>query len=92
MGRVRTAIAASCALALCAPAGVRAAEPGGPTAPGTESVTRVLVRFASDASPSERAEMRARADVEREASLAVRGLELVDPEPGVSVGAAVADL
>ena len=36
--------------------------------------------------------MRARADVERDATLAVRGLELVDPEPGVSVGAAVADL
>ena len=36
--------------------------------------------------------MRARADVERDASLAVHGLEVVDPEPGVSVGAAVADL
>ena len=36
--------------------------------------------------------MRARADVQRDATLAVRGLELVDPEPGVSVGAAVADL
>ena len=36
--------------------------------------------------------MRARADVERDATLPVRGLELVDPQPGVSVGAAVADL
>jgi thermitase len=85
-------MAATFALALCAPAGVRAAESGGPTAPGSQSVTRVLVRFASDASPAQRAEIRGRADVEREATLAVRGLELVDPGPGVSVGAAVADL
>jgi subtilisin family serine protease len=92
MSRSRTAIAALCALALCAPAGARAAEPGGPTVSGSLSVTRVLVRFASDASPAQRAEMRARADVERDATLAVRGLELVDPEPGVSVGTAVADL
>jgi subtilisin family serine protease len=55
-------------------------------------VTRVLVRFASYASPAQRAEMRARADVERDATPAVHGLEVVDPEPGVSVGAAVADL
>ena len=88
----RTTIAVLCALALCAPVGARAAEPGGPTAPGSRSVTRVLVRFASDASPAQRAKMRARADVERDASLAVHGLEVVDPEPGVSVGAAVADL
>ena len=92
MARVGTLIAASCALLLCAPIGAGAAEPGGPTAPGSQQVTRVLVRFASDASPAQRAQMRARADVERDATLAVRGLELVDPEPGVSVGAAVADL
>jgi thermitase len=93
MSRSRTTIAVLCALALCAPVGARAAEPGGPTAPSSpRSVTRVLVRFASDASPAQRAEMRARADVERDATLAVRGLEVVDPEPGVSVGAAVADL
>jgi thermitase len=92
MVRMRTAIAASCALALGAPVAVRAAEPGGPTAPGSDTVTRVLVRFASDASAAQRAQMRAQADVERDATLPVRGLELVDPEPGVSVGAAVADL
>jgi subtilisin family serine protease len=92
MSRSRTAIAVLCALALYGPVAARAAEPGGPTAPGSQSVTRVLVRFASDASPAQRAEMRARADVERDATLAVRGLEVVDPEPGVSVGAAVADL
>ncbi len=72
-------------------AGAGAAEPGGPTAPGSASVTRVIVRFAADASTQERADMRAAADVKRDATL-VRGLELVDPEPGVSVGAAVADL
>jgi subtilisin family serine protease len=92
MVRLRTAIVASCALAFGAPAAVRAAEPGGPTAPGSDSVTRVLVRFAADASASQRGEMRSRADVERDAILPVRGLELVDPEPGVSVRAAVADL
>jgi thermitase len=92
MVRLRTAIAASCALALGAPVAVRAAEPGGPTAPGSDAVTRVLVRFAADASAAQRAQMRARADVERDTTLPVRGLELVDPEPGVSVGGAVADL
>lgn len=92
MSRWGRSIVASCALLLCAPVGVRAAEPGGPTAPGSQPVTRVLVRFVSDASPAQRADMRARADVQRDAMLAVRGLELVDPEPGVSVGAAVADL
>ena len=92
MARFGTPIAASCALLLCAPIGAGAAEPGGPTPPGSQRVTRVLVRFASDASPAQRAQMRARADVERDATLAVRGLELVDPEPGVGVNAAVADL
>ena len=77
---------------LALPAGVRAAEPGGAPAPGAESVTRVIVRFAADASTQERADMRARADVQRDATLPVRGVELVDPAPGVSVGAAVADL
>jgi thermitase len=92
MPRLPTWIVASFAVLLCAPAGVRAADPGGPTAPGSAPVTRVIVRFAADASTQERADMRARADVERDATLPVRGLELVDPEPGVSVSAAVADL
>ena len=92
MPRPRTWIVASCALALGAPAVGRAAEPGGPTAAGSASVSRVIVRFASDASSAERAGIRARADVERAATLPVRGLELVDPEPGVSVSSAVAGL
>ena len=47
MSRWGRSIVASCALLLCAPVGARAAEPGGPTAPGSQPVTRVLVRFAS---------------------------------------------
>jgi len=92
MRALSTWIVASLALLLCLPAGVPGAEPGGPTAPGSEAVTHVIVRFAADVSTRERADMRARADVERDATLPVRGLDLVDPEPGVSVGAAVADL
>jgi thermitase len=93
MPRLSTWIVASFAvLLLVLTAGAGAAEPGGPTAPGSASVTRVIVRFAADASTQERADMRAAADVKRDATLPVRGLELVDPEPGVSVGAAVADL
>jgi subtilisin family serine protease len=92
MRALSTWIVASLAVLLCLPACVLAAEPGGPTAPGSEPVTRVIVRFAADRSTQERADMRARADVERDATLPVRGLELVDPQPGVSVGAAVADL
>jgi subtilisin family serine protease len=70
-----------CSLLLLAPATARA-----------ESVTRVLVRFDADASPQQRADMRGDAGVERDANLAVKGLELVDPEPGVSVHDAVSDL
>ena len=93
MPRLPTWIVASFAVLLLGlPAGAGAAEPGGPTAPGSASVTRLIVRFAADASSQERADMRAAADVKRDATLPVRGLELVDPEPGVSVGAAVADL
>ena len=85
-------VASFAVLLLGMPAGAGAAEPGGPTAPGSASVTRVIVRFAADASTQERADIRAAADVKRDATLPVRGLELVDPEPGVSVGAAVTDL
>ena len=93
MPRPSTWIVASFAVLLLGlPAGAGAAEPGGPTAPGSASVTRVIVRFDSDASTQERADMRAAADVKRDATLPVRGLELVDPEPGVSVSDAVADL
>jgi subtilisin family serine protease len=92
MRALSTRIVALVTVWLCLPAGALAAEPGGPTAPGSQSVTRVMVRFAADQSAQERADLRARADVERDATLPVRGLELVDPKPGVTVGGAVADL
>jgi subtilisin family serine protease len=93
MPRLPTWIVALFAVLLMGlPAAAGAAEPGGPTAPGSASVTRVIVRFAADVSSQERADMRAAADVKRDATLPVRGLELVDPEPGVSVSDAVADL
>jgi subtilisin family serine protease len=85
-------MAASLAVALWAPAAAHAVEPAGATAPGPASVTRVIVRFSADASAADRAVMRADADVERDATLPVRGLELVDPEPGVGIAAAIADL
>jgi subtilisin family serine protease len=85
-------MAASLAVALWAPAAAHAVEPAGATAPGPASVTRVIVRFSADASAADRAVMRADADVERDATLPVRGLELVDPEPGVGITAAIADL
>jgi subtilisin family serine protease len=71
----------SCALVLCV---VKSAH--------AQSVTRVLVRFDSDATPTERADIRSDAGVQRTANLAVKGLELVDPKPGVSVHEAVSDL
>jgi subtilisin family serine protease len=85
-------MAASLAVALWAPAAAHALEPAGATAPGPASATRVIVRFSADASAADRAAMRADADVVRDATLPVRGLELVDPEPGVGIAAAIADL
>jgi subtilisin family serine protease len=53
---------------------------------------RVLVRFAPGTTPAQRADMRSRAGVERDAKLALKGLELVTPKAGVSVGDAVSGL
>src|SRR5919197_4634880 len=78
---MRRLLATSCAVLLLAPA-----------VAGAEPVTRVLVRFASDASPAQRADIRGDAGVERDALLPVNGLELVDPKPGVTAGEAVSDL
>jgi thermitase len=81
--RCLTAIAAVLTWAGAAPA---AAEPGGPVDSSPEPVTRVLVRFDSDLEGSERAAVRRQAGARREDRLeAVRGLELVDPEPGRAV-------
>ncbi len=78
---MRRFLVTTCALLLCAPAVAKADAP-----------TRVLVRFAADTSSTERADIRDDANVQRDASLPVSGLELVDPDAGVSVKAAVADL
>jgi subtilisin family serine protease len=78
---MRRALAMSCAVAIVMPAAARAEPP-----------TRVLVRFAADTSPARRVLMRSQADVERDAMLAVKGLELVEPKAGVSVDQAVTDL
>ncbi len=77
----RLIVAVSCAAFLGAPAAARA-----------DPVTRVLVRFAAGTSPAQRADMRSQAGVQRDAMLALRGLELVAPKAGVSVGEAVSSL
>ena len=77
---------------LCVPAAVLAAEPGGPTASRSDSVTRVLVRFAADRRRGSAPTCARGPTSSATRRSPVRGLELVDPEPGVSVSAAVADL
>ena len=52
----------------------------------------VIVRFRSTADASERADTRRDADVRRQGSLPMPGLELVEPEAGVSASAAAAEL
>ena len=54
-----------------------------------ERPDRVLVRFRPSADGAERADAREDARTEFEKTLPVRGLQLVDPGPGVSVDAAV---
>ena len=49
----------------------------------------VIVRFSPGADAKQRGEARSDADVRREAVLPLPGAELVDPEPGVTVGEAV---
>ena len=85
------------ALSLCVatallPAAAAGAQAVGPPVPYQEAPDRVLVRFAADTDPLERAEARQRADVEREAQLPLPRLELVDPQPGTSVSEAVSAL
>jgi subtilisin family serine protease len=67
--------------------------PGGPVDPGPAAPpTDVVVRFKADADAPERAAARAAADVRREETLPVAGMELVAPEPGRSVDESVAAL
>jgi hypothetical protein len=61
-------------------------------APARADAGDVLVRFKPGVAAAGRADARRRAEVQRRASLAVPGLERVDPEPGVSATAAAAAL
>jgi len=69
-----------------------AALAGAPAASAQPAASDVLVRFGPDAGPQQRTLARERADTSYEETLPVRGLQRVDPEPGVSVGEAVAAL
>lgn len=60
--------------------------------PRPSTVQDVLVRFRADADAGERSGARDAARTDFEDSLPVRGLQRVDPDPGVSVGQAVAAL
>ena len=80
------AIAAAAVLALCAPANAAQATPA------DSDASQVLVRFRSDAEPADRLAARSHAGTDFEQALPLRGLQLVDPEPGVSVEDAVARL
>ncbi|MDQ3586816.1 MAG: S8 family serine peptidase [Actinomycetota bacterium] len=63
-----------------------------PAASAQPAASDVLVRFRSDAGAAERTVARERANTDFEEALPVRGLQRVDPEPGVSVRDAVATL
>ena len=78
MRRIASALVLAAALAAPAPA---LGDPGD-----------VLVRYRSSADAGDRADARRDADVRREAGLPVSGLEVVDPEPGVSAREAVTAL
>jgi len=80
------AITAGAVLALCAPASASEA------APADSGASQVLVRFSSDADAADRLAARSQAGTDFEKALPLRGLQLVDPEPGVSVADAVARL
>jgi thermitase len=80
-------------VALCCPAVGLAQAPGGPVDPTAGSPpTGVVVRFEAATDAGERAAARAAADVRREETLPVGGMELVVPEAGRSVAESVAAL
>jgi large repetitive protein len=68
-----------------APTAASAAEPG----QADEASDAVIVRFRDGAEPAERATARRAARTEFERALPLSGLQLVDPEPGVTVRQAV---
>ena len=73
-------------LALCAPAAASAAEPV------DSGAGQVIVRFRSDVQPAERMAARGEAGTEFQRALPIQGMQLVNPQPGVSVEEAVAGL
>ena len=81
--------------ALALPGTVSASSPAvgdeGRSAPEARlpAATRVLVRFRAAADAGDRAEARREAGTPLEETLPVRGLQLVDPKPGLTVGAAI---
>ena len=75
--------------AMVLPAAAPASPPGGPGIAPVKQAEEVIVRFRSDADAQERADARRAADVERESGLPVRGLEVVDPQPGSTVREAI---
>src|SRR3954447_14783920 len=91
-GAERLARALGVAALGCCPAAGRAQAPSGPVDPRPSPASGVVVRFKSTADAAERAAARAAADVEREQALPVAGMEVVDPDPAVSVRESVAAL
>jgi len=61
-------------------------------APASVPAGGIIVRYRPGTAAEERAETRRDADVRREAGLPLRRAEVVEPEPGVAVTGAVADL
>ena len=80
------AITTAAVMALCAPASASDATPV------DSDASQVLVRFSSGAEAADRLAARSHAGTDFEKALPLRGLQLVDPEPGVSVEEAVAKL
>jgi subtilisin family serine protease len=89
--RLRLALAGGVA-ALCWPGAAYGGAPSAPIDPGPSPAGGVVVRFKSGVDAGERAQARDEADVRREQSLPVSGMEVVKPDPGVSVHASVAAL
>ena len=90
-GRLNKTIALGALLVCGAPASAAGAD-----ASGAESAevgaSQVIVRFRDDTRPADRRTARSDAGTDFEQALPLPGLQLVDPEPGVSVGEAVARL
>ena len=73
-------------LALCAPSVASATEPA------DSGAGQVIARFRSDTQPADRSAVRSEAGTAFEQALPIQGMQLLDPQPGVSVQEAVARL